>query len=247
MESVFDPTIRLHPWYRTNLAFHPGPAKPQDGKTAFGPAHPASGLPRDTISIETLAGFPDLVRAPREHVLEIESLYFRACLDSEAVMAREATLSESASSGQDPSETALTNQLRSRLQVARSLLLSICLTCNAILSVLDPSDFSLAPDRARFCLDAVSLAHEASSARPLGASHVPLCLVAAYMAAEEEAARDDLLELLVDYEGDFGNAHWVAVGIRLRKTYSAAKAKASMGDVVAGEDSGEEIGSCAVQ
>lgn len=247
LESIFDPTIKLHPWYRANLSIHSGPAKPQNGKVPFGP--PTDGLPRNTITLQTLAGFPDLLRAPRANLLEIESLYYCACLDSEEVMARQATFSDLASSSPDPSATALARKMKPLLQVARSLLLGICITCNAVLSVLDPSDFSLTADSVRFCCDAVSLAREASSSRPLGASHIPLCLVAAYMAAEEEATRDDLLELLVDYEGDFGNAHWVEIGTRLRAAYIAARLKASSGVAVAVEesDSSGDAGICTVQ
>lgn len=233
IEAVFDPTVKLHPWYRENLTAHHGFAKPRKTEptrlesVATCERPPYDGLAQNTITIESMARIPELINAPRTHFFEIQNLYLRACLDTEEVVKRQAMLTELVSAGKNdstpPATIASAKKMLPLCQIARSMLLSIAIVCNAILTALDPTDYSLVTDCVRFCDDAIELAEEVSCYRPLGASHVPLCLIGAYMAVNDAERQEALRELLVEYGKDFPSASWLEVAVGARKAYEDAR------------------------
>lgn len=174
-----------------------------------------------------MARIPELINAPRTNFLEIQNLYLRACLDTEEVVKRQAMLTALVSAGKigptPPATIASVKKMLPLCQIARSMLLSIAIVCNAILTALDPTDYSLVTDCARFCDDAIELADEVSCYRPLGASHVPLCLIGAYMAVADAQRQEALRELLVEYGKDFPSASWLEVAVGARKAYEDAR------------------------
>lgn len=220
IEAVFDPTVQLHPWYRENFMAQHGLAKPQ-AQSSDG-AKTSGGLSQNSITVETLARIPDLVHAPRAHHDEIQNLYDRARLDTEELVEKQAVLMKRLATGESISPTAAgmaVSQIIASCQTAHVMLLCICLGCNAMLSVLSPWDVSLTKDSARYRDDVLSLAKDVAPYRPLGASHFPLCLMAAYLTVTDSVKRKELEDLLIDFQKDFACSSWLDVATKARDSY----------------------------
>jgi hypothetical protein len=59
--------------------------------------------------------------------------------------------------------------------------------------------------------------------RPLGASHFPLCLIAAYLTAIEPAEIKELRDLLMEFQKDFASSSWLTMAMKARNSYWAAR------------------------
>lgn len=201
-----------------------GLAKPQgqphQGKSSSG------GLSQDSITVETLARIPDLVHAPRTHKAEIQDLYRRADLDARELVEKQATIMEKLAIGEFTSPTTAmiaVERIIPLCQTAHSILLCVQLGCNAILSAFTPGDISLIEDSARYCDDVIGLAQDVAPYRPLGASHFPLCLIAAYLTVTDPMKRKELRDLLIDFQKDFASSSWLDVATKARDSYWAAR------------------------
>jgi hypothetical protein len=205
------------------MAYH-GLAEPQ-------PQPPNSksssdGLSHNTITVESLACIPELMHAPRAHRLELEDLYKRAGLDVEELIVKQAVVVQKLAVGEYASPTTAAIAVERVIplcQTAHSMLLSVALGCNAILSAFRPWDISLIEDRARYCGDVILLAKEVAPYRPLGASHFPLCLIAAYLTAIEPAEIKELRDLLMEFQKDFASSSWLTMAMKARNSYWAAR------------------------
>jgi len=83
------------------------------------------------------------------------------------------------------------------------LSLAFCMVFNCILKALDPNNTDLDIHSMSFCKEVLELAEQAAVYRPLGASYVTLCLIAAYCCSREEKATQAVIErVLVDYAMD---------------------------------------------
>jgi hypothetical protein len=232
-----------------------GPTKAQSSKTNKKNVL-SDGLSQNSMTVETMARIPDLVHAPRTNLAEIQEQYRRACLDVEELSMRKAEISQKLSEGKWASMTTramVTERIIPVCHTAHGMLLAITLGCNVILSALHPWDTSLAEDNARFCDDVLLLSEKVSPYRPLGASHLPLCLVAAYLAVADPVKREALHSLLVDYQDDISGACWVVVGEAARETYMASRLRLfenfehELRDEVGRPFEGEDVSLCAVQ
>lgn len=232
-----------------------GPTKPQSRK-GTGTNILSDGLSQNSMTIETMARIPDLVHAPRTNLVEIQDIYRRACMDAEELSMRKVEISQKLSEGKWASLTTramVTERILPVCHTAHGMLLAITLGCNAILSALHPWDVSLAEENARFCDDVLLLSEQVSPYRPLGASHLPLCLVAAYLAVDDSVKRETLHGLLVDYQDDINGACWVVVGEAARETYMAARLRLferfehELREEVDRPVEGEDMSLCAVQ
>lgn len=257
IEATFDPTIQLHPWYRKNLMAHHGIPQPHTGPSRLN-SH-FSGRSQGSITVETLARIPDLVHAPRSHASEIRDLYERACIDVADLAVKKAVVLERLATGSfaSPPTTAIAvERIIPSLLVAQSILLSVALGCNAILSVLAPWDASLAEKGSQLYKSTMTLAQEVAPYRPLAASHFPLCLMACYLGVTEPEKKKAVQDLLVDFQRDFATASWLEVATKARESYWTARAAytddyehrlahdhGKVGDFFYGED----MSFCAVQ
>jgi hypothetical protein len=214
------------------------------------------GLSQNSMTVETMARIPDLVHAPQTNLLEIQEQYRRACLDVEELSMRKAEISQKLSEGKWASMTTramVTERIVPVCHTAHGMLLAITLGYNVIMSALHPWDTSLAEDNACFCDDVLLLSEKVSPYRPLGASHLPLCLVAAYLAVADPVKREALHSLLVDYQDDISGACWVVVGEAARETYMASRLRLfesfehELRDEVDRPFEGEDVSLCAVQ
>ena len=227
----------------------PRPQPPQSKSSS-------DGLSNNSITVESLARMPDLVHAPRTHRMEIEDLYKRACLDTEELIIKQAVVMQKLAAGKFASPTTAAIALERVIplcQTAHSMLLCVALGCNAILSAFCPWDISLIEDCDRYCDDVIALAKDVSPYRPLGASHFPLCLIAAYLTVAEPVKREKLRDLLVEFQKDFASASWLDMAEKARDGYWKARTayaedSAQNDDLQAGKPfQGEDRSFCAVQ
>lgn len=89
-------------------------------------------------------------------------------------------LGEEVFSGYAKNDIAYANKLRlfHQTQVVYGVLLTMILSLNNLLRVLDPGDFAMFEESTIFANDILVLAQLASQQRPLGASYIPPCLAA---------------------------------------------------------------------
>lgn len=224
--------------------------QPQHGKAL------SEGLSQNSITVESLARIPDLVHAPKTHHLEIEDLYRRARLDMEELSMKQALFMQKLADGEytSPSTAAIAvERVIPLCQTAHSMLLCVALGCNAVLSAFCPGDITLIEERDRYCDDVVSLAHDVAPYRPLGASHFPICLIAANLTVTETGKRKELRDLLIDFQKDFPSASWLDVAVKARNSYWRAR-QGYADDVAKRSDlkdgkifQGQERSLCAVQ
>lgn len=88
-------------------------------------------------------------------------------------------------------------------QRSYGLAISICIVFNCILRALETDDTELDVEAKSLCDSTLVLADEAAIYRPLGASYVGLCLVAAWCSTKDEKTKAKIEEVLLDYRSDF--------------------------------------------
>ena len=160
-----------------------------------------------SATLHNLARFPGFVRNPEEHHLEIKFMYQQICLDIPKV-AYHLGLSTDGTG------------VQSRLQAMYSLLLCIALVLNGLLRAFDPFDAFILEEAGRFSDEATYLAERAKQYRPLGASHIGMCLMAAWAVTDDDTFRRTTTErLLLEYQSDFAMARWLEGGLWLKKKY----------------------------
>ena len=94
----------------------------------------------------------------------------------------------------------------------------ICMIFNCILKALDTDAVDLDVDAKYFCKETLKLANEAAKYRPLCASYIQLCLVAAWSCSDDKATKEALEKWLVDYSSDFTTSPEDTVETRLKET-----------------------------
>jgi hypothetical protein len=183
------------------------------------------GLSPNSITLETLARISELIHTPRTNQDEIQDLYRRACLNAEELVQRQAAIMDKLSNGEfvSPAAASAVKKIITLCQTAYSVMLCVALGCNAILSALSPWDASLAEDSTRYCDDVLSLAQDVAPYRPLGASHFPLCLIAAYMTVADPLKRRQLRYWLIDFQKDFAWWSWLDIATKARDSYQTAR------------------------
>lgn len=107
-------------------------------------------------------------------------------------------------------------QQEARLQTSHSILLAQAIQLNCVLRDFEPPDMDLSKELWSFVDDVIGLAKRASCYRPLGASSMPLCLVAALAATEHSDREAQLEALLVEYQADFPSTKWLRMAEWLR-------------------------------
>jgi hypothetical protein len=103
-----------------------------------------------------------------------------------------------------------------RFNVMYGIQLAISMILNAILRALDPNRTTLREESTAIASEILSLAKRESQHRPLGASYIPLCLVAAWGATEDQSTRDMMGTMLAEYQTDFVDTNWLNMGIYLK-------------------------------
>lgn len=94
-------------------------------------------------------------------------------------------------------------QIHAHYQRMYGLALAICLIFNCICKAIDPNGFDLNIDSERYSKEVLQLAEEAAIYRPLGASYILLCLLAAWCGSSDKKTRKLVEVAYVDYRSDF--------------------------------------------
>lgn len=153
-----------------------------------------------SLKLRNMAQIPNFVREPEQHLVEMRFAYKQIQVDVQKLRRRLVKVAELPTS---------TGRLHSTCLAAHGLLLCEALIVNAVLRAFNPYDSSLIEDSASFSNETVTLAEEASQYRPIGASHVPLCLIVAWAATDDMSRRVEIERVLADYQADFMVARWL--------------------------------------
>jgi hypothetical protein len=195
---------------------------------AVGPENPVEGHGESAgegiFMVRSLARIPDFVRHPELHLSEVKSSYPRLRADCQKVNLRLAKTTELISSGKvDPS----TMKVYAHCQTAYSFVLTLATILNSILRAFDPRDISLADDSASFVHEIITLAERASQFRPLGASHIPLCLMTGWAATDDTSKQADIEKHITNYQTDLAETRWLERAVWLKAQYGSQRLKIS--------------------
>jgi len=195
---------------------------------AVGSEKPAKGhgeIGVEGISlIRSLARIPDFVRHPESHLSEVKSSYPQLRADCQRVHTRLAKMTELISSGKvDPP----TMKVYAHCQAAYGLVLTLATILNSILRAFDPCGTSLAKDSASFVQESITLAERVSQFRPLGASHISLCLMTGWAATDDFSQKADIEKHLAEYQTDLAETKWLEGAVWLKAQYGSRRLKSS--------------------
>jgi hypothetical protein len=174
--------------------------------------------------IRSLARIPDFVRHPELHLSEVKSSYPRLRAGCQKVHLCLAETTELISSGKVDTPTM---KVYAHCQTAYGLVLTLATILNSILRAFNPGDISLAEDSASFVHEIITLAERASRFRPLGASHIPLCLMTGWAATDDLSQKADIEKHLAEYQTDLAEARWLEAAIWLKAQYGSQRLKFS--------------------
>ncbi|KAM0264950.1 hypothetical protein ACHAQJ_000466 [Trichoderma viride] len=189
LEAIFNPKIRLSPWF---LQFK---------SRAFGPPAPITHNAQRMMSLQlrNLAHIPDLIREPIKYINDITTSYQRMRIEipllKGSLQLADALASESPTDGY--------TKTRLQYQVLMGLLLGCALLFNGYLRASGADDGYMVDEANTMANDAITLAHNASPYRPLGASFIPLCLIPAWAATDDIGIQQRVIEALKIYQDDF--------------------------------------------
>jgi hypothetical protein len=210
-----NPNVRLDPWlWRQPTIFGP---KPRPGSENL------KGI--QSLNMPNLSKFPDFIRDPESHVFEMQSSYARMLVECAQMKKLLAMFPKPVSPCfshviglQYP-----TQQLHSRYQVVYGMLLTLAMMLNTILRAFDPDDVILIQESVTLPVDIITLARYAVPYRPLGASYIPLCLVAAWAATDNPLERVEVEVMLAEYQTDFASANWMEMARWLHGQHEALR------------------------
>ncbi|KAE8444367.1 hypothetical protein EG329_000567 [Mollisiaceae sp. DMI_Dod_QoI] len=189
-------------------------------KICFGPeewsslvANELDGTSYEGLMMHCLARAPDIMERGRTALREQLDLYILAAETRHHYSILKTTLAKLHDrlyaapefSGDDSRQSAVwVTRTHAYFQRSYGLGLAICLVFNCILKALDASSVDLDVDSMNFCEEVLSLADQAAKYRPLGASFVTLCLIAAWCASTNLARlQAEIKAILLDYRQDF--------------------------------------------
>jgi hypothetical protein len=193
-----------------------------------------------STALQSLAKVPDFVRDPELHLFEIQSAYQQMRVEAPKMRQRLAQLTEPSSSDaiQPLSLPTPITGLLIRYRAAYGILPTLASTFNGILRAFDPDDVDLVKESASYSNDIMTLAADMSQYRPLGASYIPLCLIAAWAATEDPSKQAEVEKMLAEYQADFVEARWMQCAIWLKNKFEILRHKVCTSHLDNPHDSG---------
>ncbi|KAF5689440.1 hypothetical protein FCIRC_1376 [Fusarium circinatum] len=164
--------------------------------------------------VKKVLRIPRLLHEPLQYVEEIKTTYTEL-RDGYAIIQHRL---EGVKQQKFPSERLQRQQkLIYRLQVAEAILLTAALAVNRILRALYPNDSVLLLEASILTNELITLAKGVCQYRPLGASYIPPCLVAAWaMTSALEPQKNEIEALLTEYQHDYARIKWMDLAVSLK-------------------------------
>lgn len=100
-------------------------------------------------------------------------------------------------------QSAVAMQIHSHYQRSYGLALVVCIISNCVLNAVDVEDTQLGAESIHFAKEILALAEDAAIYRPIGASYVRLCLVAAWVGTADCTIRKMVEKAMVEYQRDY--------------------------------------------
>ena len=185
----------------------------------FGPSTTAQAESAvESLKSPVLASIPIMLREPTTNLPKIVYTYRQIRKDCGNLANILTAFPKPASHSNHPETRSLMciEQQEVRLETGYGILLAQAIQFACVLQIFGLPDLNLSEDLLTFVDDVIRLAKRASRYRPLGASSMPLCLVAALAATEHNDREAELKALLVEYEADFPSTKWLQMAAWLR-------------------------------
>ncbi|KAF5018895.1 hypothetical protein F66182_9114 [Fusarium sp. NRRL 66182] len=222
IESISNPKVRLDKWFwdmLDNFKKNNPPTTTPEGAETRQFKKDQGGLP--SLSIRNLGRIPDFINDPELHRMEITCAYHRLCRDMHRLAEIVKAVSYPPGSSPTPMELRLTRAYNS----AYSVMLTVLVIMGQLMQAFDPYNLGLVGEAALCSSEVVSMAHNISQYRPLGASHVPMTLSIAWAATEEPGLKTQLEELLEEYQQDWSVTQWMRVGYWWRNKFAELRVR----------------------
>ncbi|KAG9508237.1 hypothetical protein J7337_001801 [Fusarium musae] len=189
LESFTNPNIQLGPWFWQALSALSDAARPLKS---------GDGTSFASLNIGTMGEISCFIRDPDRYLYQIQCTY--ALIQTEhprLVKAAEEAVAKAKVSG----STSLQRRMGIRFHAAIAAMLTMATILNRILRSYDGDPILLA-DAKRYVDESIALGRAASYNRPIAASAVasPLALS---LAALDDYRREEVKDLLVEYQSDF--------------------------------------------
>ncbi|THC92728.1 hypothetical protein EYZ11_007805 [Aspergillus tanneri] len=166
--------------------------------------------PYPSLHLQNFANISTYVREPEFHVFEIESAYKTMLVDL-------------------PKLRRLVDKTTGEIAAAEAamygMLLAFAIILNRMLREFDPDDVVILQNSGCLFDQLMSLAHEACRHRPIGASYMPLCLVAAWAASTDASQRVQAEAMIADYQSDFKEVRWLEMAVWLARKLDTLRLK----------------------
>ncbi|KAF5665623.1 fungal transcriptional regulatory n-terminal [Fusarium denticulatum] len=103
-----------------------------------------------------------------------------------------------------------------KVQVTQAIILTTALALNSILRAAYPDDSVLLLEASTLANKLITVVNAVSQYRPLGASFVPPCMIAAWATMSSlEAQRNEIRVLLTEYQHDYARVQWMDLAVLL--------------------------------
>lgn len=189
----------------------------------------AGNIPDLILGLRGFQAMANYLHDPFPHLEEIRTAYGRMRSDS---LALRNTLDEmDAVSPVPASPTSLRAaelgmRAHSQVQAAFGVLLSLTIISNVTLRAFDTDNKELEDDSIAFCADVLKLSKSACQYRPMAASFVPLPLIIAWAATDDVVKKEELMEMVLDYQKDFFMNRWMDCAKWVRVKVESVRAQA---------------------
>lgn len=197
------------------------------------------GIVFQCLEVDKLGMVPELIHNPWENIDRIRSLYEMIRADYPGVKHFSENVLEPACVGPPMSLPLKLVRAVTQYHAAQCLMLSIGIVMNGFLRTLNPSDHLLVEECYGFCADSITLAERAKARRPLAAGHIPMSIIAAWLAADDTAQQAHLGCLISEYEDDYAMTQLVKQATHLKQVVSKGVA-AKLFSFPPGTDVGDE-------
>jgi hypothetical protein len=193
----------------------------------------------ETLKISNLARISVMFQNPRLHTPDIRSTYEQLRVETPKLGRRISITDERTVSNENRplSLPMKVVRLHAALRGSYGMILTLAVTFNAILRALNPNDILLVDDSEMFSNEITTLAEYESQYRPIGASYIPLCLVAAWAAMSDARVLAKIEKIVEEYQPDFPQHNWMEMARALKRKIECLRINPSTPQIEYPDDS----------